>query len=55
MITIGIKAENEKITDSFNYENVTLCEVGTVLHRLEQIKEKLLKIEFKNDLLIKRE
>jgi len=54
MISLGIKIEDGKITDSFNYEDTNLAEVGTAIVRLEQIKSILLGIEFESDLEIRK-
>jgi hypothetical protein len=50
MIELVIKIENEKVLDSLNYSNTTLVENAIVLRRLEEMKEKLLKIEYSSDI-----
>jgi len=46
MLEIHIKANNELVSDSFNKKNTNLIEVASTLLRLEQIKQKLIEIDF---------
>jgi len=49
MIEVIIKTNGEKVLDRLNNQHCTLSEVAIVLYRLEQIKLKLLSMEFKPD------
>jgi hypothetical protein len=46
MIRLQIVAEGENVADSFSKKNTTLIENAIVLRRLEEIKQKLLDIEY---------
>jgi len=54
VIKLAIHAENEKTTDSFITGNTTLQENAMVLRRLEEMKQKLLSMEYKADMIVER-
>lgn len=55
MIKISIETNGKKVADSLTKENTTLAEVGVGLYSLEQIKLKLLNLEFDDDVYILEE
>ena len=52
MIKIQILAVGNKIEDSFSKKDTTLIENSFVIRRLEEIKQKLLNIDYKSELEI---
>lgn len=50
MIEIIIKAYGEKVADQLRQRETTLIENAVVIRRLEEIKQKLLEIQYKSDL-----
>ena len=52
MIKIQIESKDGKVFDSLEYEGDTLQENSLVLRRLEEIKLKLLDMNYKSDLEI---
>jgi len=55
MIKIVIATDGEKVLDSFKKKNSTLLENSLVLRRLEEIKVKLLGIEYDSELEVKED
>ena len=55
MINIQIQVKEGKVYDSFNHKDSTLSENALAIRRLEEIKQTLLDIEYKNDLLLEKE
>ena len=54
MIVIEIRVKGNKVYDSLNHEGSTLEESGIAIRRLEEIKLKLLDIDYENDLYIEQ-
>lgn len=52
MITIKIQVNNGKVFDTLDHADSTLQENSLALRRLEEIKSKLLEIDYEDDLLI---
>lgn len=49
MIKVRIETNGKHIADEFTKKDVTLSEVALVIIRLEQAKQKLLEIDFNNE------
>jgi hypothetical protein len=49
MITIGVCVREGKVFDSLESENTTLSENALMVRRLEELKLKLLSIEYESD------
>lgn len=52
MIDITIYVDDKIVEDDVNIKNSNINEVGVVLLRLEQIKQELLGIEYKDKVII---
>ena len=55
MIEIIIKTDGEKVLDSIKKKKSTLLENSLVLRRLEEIKLKLLSIDYESELEVNKE
>lgn len=53
MIKIQIVANGDQVGDSFESKNTTLIENAIAIRRLEEIKQKLLDIEYDSELEVK--
>lgn len=49
MITIGVCVNKGKVYDTFESENTTLSENALAIRRLEELKLRLLDIEYESD------
>lgn len=54
MIKINIYSNGKQILDSLETDKTTLSENALIIRRLEELKQKLLSMEYKNNLEIKK-